>query len=129
MIYGSHCLLSPIALAVSGPIGARAAALALSGNGAAGGDNQGVELLGDVRKVFDAGQAVDMPTKALTTALCADEEHPWATYSKGEPITDRQLARLLKPFGIVSTTVHPLGAPHAKGYRRADFEDAWARYL
>jgi putative DNA primase/helicase len=111
------------------PDRARAAALALSGNGAAGGDNQGVELLGDVRKVFDAGQAVDMPTKALTTALCADEEHPWATYSKGEPITDRQLARLLKPFGIVSTTVHPLGAPHAKGYRRADFEDAWARYL
>jgi Protein of unknown function (DUF3631) len=50
-------------------------------------------------------------------------------YAKGEPITDRQLAKLLKPFGIISTTVHPPGAPHAKGYCRADFEDAWERYL
>jgi putative DNA primase/helicase len=108
---------------------ARKAALALSGADAAGADSQGVELLGDTRKVFDAGQTVEMPTKALITALSTDEERPWATYSKGEPITDRQLAKLLKPFGIVSTTVHPPGAPHAKGYRRADFEDAWDRYL
>jgi hypothetical protein len=111
------------------PEHARKAALALSGDGGAGEDSQGVELLGDAKKAFDAGQAADMPTKVLITALCADEERPWATYSKGEPITDRQLAKLLKPFGIVSTTVHPPGAPHAKGYRRADFEDAWARYL
>jgi Protein of unknown function (DUF3631)/RepB DNA-primase from phage plasmid len=111
------------------PERARKAALALSGADAAGADSQGVELLGDTRKVFDAGQAVEMPTKALITALSTDEERPWATYSKGEPITDRQLAKLLKPFGIVSTTVHPPGAPHAKGYRRADFEDAWDRYL
>jgi len=111
------------------PEHARKAALALSGEGAAGEDSQGVELLGDVRKVFNAGQVVDMPTKVLITALCADEERPWATYSKGEPITDRQLAKLLKPFKIVSTTVHPPDAPHAKGYRRSDFEDAWARYL
>jgi len=104
------------------------AALALSG-GAAGDDNQGVELLSDAKKAFDAGQAADMPTKALIAALVTDEERPWAAYSKGEPITDRQLAKLLKPFGIVSTTVHPPGARHAKGYRRADFEDAWARYL
>src|SRR5262249_28411321 len=106
-----------------------AAALALSGDGAAGDDNQGVELLGDVRKALDSGQAVEVPTKALITALCADEERRWATYSKGEPITDRQLAKLLRPFGISSGTVHPPGAPDAKGYRRADFEDAWARYL
>src|SRR5262245_44838916 len=111
------------------PERARKAALKLSGEGAAGEDSQGVELLGDVRKVFNAGQVVDMPTKVLITALCADEERPWATYSKGEPITDRQLAKLLKPFKIVSTTVHPPDAPHAKGYRRSDFEDAWARYL
>jgi hypothetical protein len=110
------------------PEHARKAALALSG-GAAGDDNQGVELLSDAKKAFDAGQAADMPTKALIAALVTDEERPWAAYSKGEPITDRQLAKLLKPFGIVSTTVHPPGARHAKGYRRADFEDAWARYL
>jgi putative DNA primase/helicase len=70
-----------------------------------------------------------MPTKTLITALCMDTERPWATYARGEPITDRQLAKLLKPFRIISATVHPPDVPHAKGYRRADFEDAWERYL
>src|SRR5262245_57637095 len=111
------------------PEHARKAALALSGDGAAGDDNQGVELLHDAKRVFDVSQTAELPTKTLITALCADTERPWAAYFKGEGITDRQLAKLLKPFGIVSTTVHPPGMPHAKGYRRTDFEDAWARYL
>ena len=32
-------------------------------------------------------------------------------------------------FGIMSKTVHPTGESDAKGYRRADFEDLWGRYL
>jgi uncharacterized protein DUF3631/DNA primase RepB-like protein len=111
------------------PDRARAAALALSGGGAAGDDTQGVELLADFKRVFDASRLAEISTKALIAALCMDTERPWAAYFKGEEITDRQLAKLLKPFGIVSTTVHPPGMPHAKGYRRTDFEDAWGRYL
>jgi Protein of unknown function (DUF3631)/RepB DNA-primase from phage plasmid len=108
---------------------ARTAALALSGGGAVGDDTQGVELLADIKRAFDASGLAEIPTKALITALCMDTERPWAAYSRGEQITDRQLAKLLRPFGITSGTVHPPGAPDAKGYRRADFEDAWARYL
>jgi hypothetical protein len=108
---------------------ARKAALALSGNGAAGDDNQAVELLRDAKKVFDVSKAAELPTKTFIAALCVDAERPWSAHFKGEPITDRQLAKLLRPFGILSGTVHPPGAPDAKGYRRADFEDAWARYL
>jgi putative DNA primase/helicase len=111
------------------PERARKAARGLSGTGRAGEDNQGVELLGDIRKAFDASQAPELSTKALIAALCLDEERPWSAYSKGVPITDRQLAKLLRPFRITSTTVYPPGAPHAKGYRRADFEDIWGRYL
>jgi putative DNA primase/helicase len=111
------------------PERARKAALKLSGEGAAGEDNRGVELLRDARKVFDVSKAAELPTKTLIAALCADEERPWSAHSKGEPITDRQIAKLLRPFGIISGTVHPPGAPDAKGYRRTDFEDAWARYL
>jgi len=40
----------------------------LSG-GADGEDSLGVELLGDIRKVFDASQASEMTTKALIAAL------------------------------------------------------------
>jgi hypothetical protein len=111
------------------PERARAAALALSGAGAGEDDTRGIELLEDVKKAFAACGLAELPTKVLIAALCADPERPWAAYAKGEQITDRQLAKLLRPFGIVSETVHPPGAPHAKGYRRADFEDAWGRYL
>src|SRR5262249_12144071 len=39
-----------------------------------------------------------------------------------------QLARVLKPFGIVSHTIRLAGGWTPKGYERKDFEDAWARY-
>jgi putative DNA primase/helicase len=111
------------------PERARAAALALSGAGANEDDTRGIELLADVKKAFAACGLAELPTKALIAALCADPERPWAAYAKGEQITDRQLAKLLRPFGIVSVTVHPPNAPDAKGYRRADLEEAWGRYL
>src|SRR5262249_40080837 len=50
-------------------------------------------------------------------------------------ITERQLARLLRPFrklGVMSETVHPheTGEPaKAKGYRRARFDEAAEKYL
>src|SRR6516164_1201846 len=92
------------------PERARAAALALSGAGANEDDTRGNELLADVKKAFAACGLAELPTKALIAALCADPERPWAAYAKREQITDRQLAKLLRPFGIVSVTVHPPNA-------------------
>jgi hypothetical protein len=109
------------------PRRAREAACILSGDGH---DSNAinVELLGDIEAAFgelDAITSVD-----LVAALVADPERPWATWTKGDkPLTPNQLARLLRPFAIISETVHPVGRPHAKGYRRARFEDAWASYL
>jgi len=87
-----------------------------------------IELLRDNKAAFDADGSAEISTKALITALAADEERPWATFAKGKPITDRQLARMLGKYGIRSEDVYPNGV-HAKGYKRARFEDAWARYL
>ena len=74
-----------------------------------------------------------MTTKALIDALCSDKERPWATWNKNEkPITDRQIARLLSEFQIISETVHPNETGEvkdAKGYKRARFDDAFDRYL
>jgi len=59
-------------------------------------------------------------------------ERPWATHNWGKPITDRQLAKLLKPFGIISETVQTSEtgeAAQAKGYRRGHLDDAFDRYL
>jgi hypothetical protein len=44
------------------------------------------------------------------------------------PDAEKQLAGLLAPFHIISLTVHPPGLPDGKGYRRIDFEEAWAAY-
>jgi hypothetical protein len=87
-----------------------------------------IELLRDIKAVFDADDLVEISTKALITALSADDERPWATFAKGKPITDRQIARILGKYRIKSEDVRPNGV-HAKGYQCARFEDVWARYL
>jgi hypothetical protein len=106
------------------------AAIALSG-GEPETEEKSVELLGDIKAAFARSEWLAMPTKTLIAALCADEERPWATWNSGRSISDRQVARLLKQYAIVSETVHPheTGEAKAKGYRRARFEEAFERYL
>jgi putative DNA primase/helicase len=108
------------------------AAVALSGGDSAT-EEKGVELLRDIKAVFDASDRPAITTKTLIAKLCADEERPWATYGSGvRAITDRQLGNLLSGFGITSDTVHPneTGEPKkAKGYRQVRCEDAFSRYL
>jgi putative DNA primase/helicase len=105
---------------------ARAAALVLSGVDEP--NSLSTLILADIRAAFRPGES-EAATKVLIDRLTADPERPWADYRKGKPITDRQLAALLKPFGITSETVHPPGQPDAKGYRRTRFEEAWSLYL
>jgi putative DNA primase/helicase len=85
-----------------------------------------IELLAATKSIFESVEEV--ATKTFIATLCEDEERPWATFSKGKPITDRQLARMLRKYNITSEDVYPSGV-HAKGYKRLRFEDVWARYL
>ena len=96
-------------------------------------DSLGHQLLADIRGTFDAENVDRMSSESLITALTADPEKPWQEYKRGKPITPRQLAALLKPFGIESKNVR-IKREHGaeavtKGYERAQFADAWARYL
>jgi Protein of unknown function (DUF3631) len=64
----------------------------------------------------------------MIAQLVADEERPWAAYGRtGKPISDRQIAKLLAPFGIISGTVRIDGTT-AKGYYRSAFVEAWGAY-
>ena len=56
------------------------------------------------------------------------EERPWPEWRNGRPITQRQLARLLEPFGIKPKTIW-IDDRSAKGYDIKWFEDVFARYL
>ncbi|CAO1659123.1 DUF3631 domain-containing protein [Salinicola sp. NYA28a] len=88
----------------------------------------GVELLKDIKAVFDDKRADRIFTADLTEALWADGEAPWNTWNRGKPITARQVAAKLGGFGIKSREVR-IGALHKKGYLLEDFRDAFKRYL
>jgi putative DNA primase/helicase len=64
----------------------------------------------------------------LIDNLTADPDSEWAEWRHGKPVTQAQLARLLKPFRIFPEPVR-IGGQQVRGYRRSQFEDAWSRYL
>jgi hypothetical protein len=83
-----------------------------------------IRLLADWRAAF--GDRDTIPTTDLIDRLKADPEAPWAEYG-GTGLTAMRLATLLREYDIGSGTIRfPDG--QAKGYRRADFADAWQRY-
>ena len=86
------------------------------------------ELLGDILHVFESKQVARIGTADLIAALIEDDEAAWATYNRGRPLSPRQLANMLKGYGIASKNVR-IGYEQAKGYERQQFDDVFARYL
>jgi putative DNA primase/helicase len=108
------------------PKRARDAACILSGEGHDS-TSINVEVLADIRLAF--GETDIIRSADLVLKLIADPERPWAEWRYGKPLTQKQLAGVLRPFGIISETVHIEGLADAKGYKRASFEEAWEAYL
>ena len=108
---------------------ATAAALKLSG-AAEKTQSTGNELLADIRHIFERKKLDKISTVGLIAALCDDPEGAWATFNRGgKEITPRQVARLLKAYGIASKTIR-LGAYETpKGFELSQFSDAFVRYL
>src|SRR5262245_32186292 len=109
-------------LTTGGPSSPSPTSLAASGLS----ESLGVMLLADCRPAF--GDDAVIRSADLVHELTADPERPWAEYNRGDPITQRQLAKLLGTFGLISVNVRPEVGPPGKGYRRVDFEEAWKRY-
>jgi putative DNA primase/helicase len=88
----------------------------------------GIQLLADIKEAFTA-LGTDRATSAtLITGLVKEPEKPWATYNKGKPLSQRQLAGLLKDFEIYPRTVRTTDE-RGKGYLLPSLADAFARYL
>ena len=132
--------LLAIADLAGGEWGKRARTAAIELSARVRDDEQDVrfELLKDIRGIFEGegGEAC----KAITTCtliekLCELEEAPWATFFRGQRISPRGLARMLRPFGIMSANLKLGRGPDtgkdvvAKGYKQESFIDAWGRYL
>lgn len=91
----------------------------------------GTDMLGDIKKAFESkGNSESILSRQLVEMLTEDPEGRWCEWGRErKPITQKQLASLLREFRIVSTTVHPPGEAHGRGYRRSDFDEAWQCYL
>lgn len=92
----------------------------------------GVMLLAACREVFAAWCKADpakfLPTANLIVKLIAREEEPWATYTRGQPITAAAIAELLRPYGIRSCREQKKNTT-TRGFVQKDFAEAWRRYL
>jgi uncharacterized protein DUF3631 len=102
------------------------------------GEEVSILLLRDIRTVFDLPPKPEkMLTVAIAEALCPLEDRPWSTWWRSilleanpQEKIGRRMATLLKMFrvlGVASKNV-VVGEVQGKGYARADFEEAWARY-
>ncbi|MGZ5050456.1 MAG: DUF3631 domain-containing protein [Methylobacter sp.] len=109
------------------PHQARQAALKLSGS-ESDSMSVGVELLSDIQEVFDTNKIDRIFTADLITALCDDDEKPWATYNRGKAISPRQVSSRLKGYGIESVNVR-IGHEVKKGFLKDQFKESFNRYL
>jgi hypothetical protein len=102
-------------------------------------EDAGVVLLSDIRGIFNRISADRIASVDLITALLDIEESGWSEYRGARDdqtprkLSQGEMARLLRPFGIRPRSIWPQarrrkGSSSQKGYYRAQFESAWARY-
>ena len=87
-----------------------------------------LELLQDIRNIFNDTGSEAITTGDLLERLNKIEESPWSAYHRGKELSGRGLSKLLRPFGIKSELMRIDGTP-GRGYEARQFEDAWKRYL
>ncbi|WP_370499768.1 DUF3631 domain-containing protein [Mycolicibacterium sp. jd] len=109
------------------PERARVAAVALVAASKQRAPSVGVLLLRDIRTVLSKANGDGMATEHLLAELNEMDESPWSTIRRGEPMDSRGLSQRLNKYGI-SSKQH-VGDRGVRGYTRAQFEDAWKRYL
>jgi putative DNA primase/helicase len=91
--------------------------------------NPVASLLIDIFLLFAAQSEERLPTRQILDTLnTRSADRPWAEGRKGRPLTERDLARQLRPFGISPRTLR-FGDALSKGYLRQDFSDAFQRYI
>jgi hypothetical protein len=73
----------------------------------------------------------EITSAEITTRLNADPTEEWCEFRNRGPITQHQVAALLRPYGIFPVTLHPTkrSSLTRKGYKRSQFNEVFARYL
>jgi putative DNA primase/helicase len=87
-----------------------------------------VKLLAAIQAIMLGVEEAVIGSAELIEKLTADPASDWAEWSRGKPLSQKQLANMLKPFGIGADRARVEGH-RIRGYLRSQFEDAWERYL
>lgn len=124
------CLLIAISDLCTGPESwgdkARAAAVKIE----TGSDSRtaNARALAATRTVFDSIESDAISSEDLIQKMTANPDSEWREWKGGKPITQAQMARLLKSYGIAPEPVR-IDGRQIRGYLRSCFVDAWERYL
>jgi hypothetical protein len=124
-------------LAIAGLCGwsvkAQAAALTLSGGAQETEGETNTMLLSDVRDIFEETKAPALASAFIAERLADLDDRPWAEWKGGKSMSNKQLSlKLREVYRIRSTTVEVVEDDFPckrKGYRLAQFRDAFSRYL
>ena len=92
----------------------------------------GVTLLIHIKRIFDEDKCDYLLSARLVDRLKQDPLAPWLEWNRGKGLSQKGLAELLggrrSGHGITSVDIRLPDGAHNQGYRRAQFEEAWARY-
>ncbi|WP_232071136.1 DUF3631 domain-containing protein [Paraburkholderia pallida] len=110
------------------PAWSRKAAIKLCERGGDANQSNGANLLADIQEVFETRGVDRIFSADLLDALMADEEKPWATWNRGKSINMKQVASMLRKYGVESAQIR-IGYESKKGYLLSQFSDAFDRYL
>ncbi|MGA9752422.1 MAG: DUF3631 domain-containing protein, partial [Acidobacteriota bacterium] len=108
------------------PARARSCALVLTSSGSD--TSAAVQLLEDLRSLFQSKGVERLTTEEILAHLNAMDERPWPEWRDRGPLTPRQLALILQRFGI-GPTKWKQNREMCRGYDAAAFEDSFSRYL
>jgi len=116
------------------PERARRAAKSLSGGVDEAESAPSIQLLSDLQDLFNKQEVDQLPTARILDHLHAREDRPWIEWIKGRPMTPRQMAKVLRGFGIrpkaMWVAVGEMGEKTTvQGYLKAECLDAFARYI
>jgi putative DNA primase/helicase len=126
-------LLIAIADLMSKELGnnARTAAIKIAEEAIQSDEDYSIMVLADVAEIFRIKNTDRLKTTDIIDALKNLKDRPWAEYWKGQPITHRGLAGLLKPYGIKPKTIRFGQGKYdvAKGYWAAPILEAKKRFV
>jgi hypothetical protein len=90
--------------------------------------SEGKRMLAAFRELF-AKHGPMLTSAEVQRLLTADQDAEWADFRGRGPISKRQIALLLDPYGIHPDSIHPHGRKSDRGYRVEWFTKAFLHYL